>query len=91
LPAAGQDRAPRLNRGGEILTAFTSRDVEAAGELSLARLDDDDAPPAVTCHSQDHYAIRRGHTGKVAGRLAETAAAASGEEAEQTPALLGAG
>ena len=73
------------------MTTFTSRDVEAADELALARLDDDGAPPAVTCHSQDHYAIHRGHTGKVAGRLAETAAAASGEEAEQTPALLGAG
>jgi hypothetical protein len=57
------------------VTTFTSRDAAAADELALARLD----------------AIRRGHTGKVAGRLAETAAAASGEEAEQTPALLGAG
>ena len=73
------------------MTTFTSRDPGAADELALARLDDDGAPPAVTCHSQDHYAIRRGHTGKVAGRLAETAAAASGEEAEQTPTLFGAG
>ena len=73
------------------MNTFTSRDAGAADELALARLDDDGAPPAVTCHSQDHYAIRRGHTGKVVGRLAETAAAASGEEAEQTPTLFGAG
>jgi hypothetical protein len=73
------------------VTTFTSRDAAAAGELALARLDDDGAPLAVTCHSQDHSAIRRGHTGKVAGRLAQTAAAASGAEAEQTPTLPGAG
>jgi hypothetical protein len=73
------------------VNAFTSRDAAAADELALARLDDDGAPPAVTGHSQDHYAIRRGYAGKVAGRLAETAAAASGEEAQQTPTLLGAG
>jgi len=91
MPAAGPDRAAPGYRGGDIVNTFTSRDVEAADRLALARLDDDGAPPAVTCHSQDHYAIHRGHTGKVAGRLAETAAAASGEEAEQTPALLGAG
>jgi hypothetical protein len=41
--------------------------------------------------SHGHHAIGRGHAGKPAGRLAETAAAACGEEAEQTPALLGAG
>jgi methyl coenzyme M reductase alpha subunit len=73
------------------VNTFTSRDAGAAGELALARLDDDGAPPAVTGHSHGHYAIRRGHTEKVAGRLAQTAAAASGEEAEQTPTLLGAG
>jgi hypothetical protein len=77
MPAAGPDRAAPGYRGGDIVTTFTSRDAGAADELALARLDDD--------------AIRRGHTGKVAGRLAETAAAASGEEAEQTPTLLGAG
>jgi hypothetical protein len=55
------------------VTTFTSRDAGASDELALARLDDDGAPPPVTCHSQDHYAIRQGHTGKVAGRLAETA------------------
>ena len=91
MPAAGPDRAAPGYRGGDIVNTFTSRDVEAADELALARLDDDGAPPAVTGHSQDHYAIRRGHTGKVADRLAETAAAASGEEAEQTPTLLGVG
>jgi hypothetical protein len=77
------------------VTAFTSRDVEAADRLALARLDDDGAPPAVTwpqiSDSQGHHAIGRGHTGKPADRPAVTAAAASGEEAEQTPALLGAG
>lgn len=73
------------------MNTVTSRDAGAADELALARLDDDGAPPAVTCHSHDHYAIRRGHTGKVAGRLAKTAAATSGAEAEQTPTLLGAG
>ena len=91
MPAAGPDQAAPGYRGGDIVNTFTSRDAEAAGELALARLDDDGAPLAVTCRSQDHYAIRRGHTQKVAGRLAETAAAASGEEAEQTPTLLGAG
>ena len=77
------------------MSAFTSRDVEAAGELALARLDDDGAPPPVTwpqaCDSHDRDAIRQGRIGQVAGRLAQTAAAASGEEAEQTPALPGAG
>jgi hypothetical protein len=41
--------------------------------------------------SHDRDAIRRGRIGPVAGRLAETAAIASGEAAEQTPALPGAG
>jgi hypothetical protein len=41
--------------------------------------------------SHDRDAIRPGRIGQVAGRLAQAAAAASGEEAEQTPALLGAG
>jgi hypothetical protein len=75
--------------------AFSSRDAGAAGRLALARLDDDGAPPPVTWpqagDSHDRDAIRRGRIGQVAGRLAQTAAAASGEEAEQTPALLGAG
>ena len=77
------------------MSAFTSRDVEAADRLALARLDDDGAPPPVTwpqaCDSHDRDAIRQGRIGQVAGRLAQTAAAASGEEAEQTPALPGAG
>jgi hypothetical protein len=77
------------------VNTFSCRDVEAADELALARLDDDGAPAAVTrpqiSDSQGHHAIRRGHSGKVAGRLAETAAAASGKEAEQTSALFGAG
>lgn len=77
------------------MSAFTSRYVEAADRLALARLDDDGAPPPVTwpqaCDSHDRDAIRRGRIGQVAGRLAQTAAAASGEEAEQTPALPGAG
>jgi len=30
------------------VNTFSSRDVEAADELALARLDDDGAPPAVT-------------------------------------------
>jgi hypothetical protein len=55
------------------MNTLTSRD---AGELALARLDDDGAPPAVTRpqinDSQDHHAIRRGRTGKVAGSQAET-------------------
>jgi hypothetical protein len=64
------------------VSAFSSRDVEAAGELALARLDDDGAPPSVTWpqagDSHDRDAIRRGRIGQVAGRLAQTAAAASG-------------
>ncbi|HUZ36332.1 MAG TPA: hypothetical protein VMV17_08380 [Streptosporangiaceae bacterium] len=59
--AAGQDQAPRLNRSGDSMNVFISRDLEAADRLALARLDDDGAPPA------------------------------SGEVAEQAPALLGAG
>jgi hypothetical protein len=77
------------------VTAFTSRAAAAADRLALARLDDDGAPPPVTWpqagDSHGHHATGRGHSGQVAGRLAQTAAAASGEEAEQTPALLGAG
>ena len=77
------------------MSTFTSRDIEAADELALARLDDDGAPPPVTWpragDSHDRDAIRRGRIGQVAGRLAQAAAAASGEEAEQTPALLGIG
>jgi hypothetical protein len=77
------------------VTAFTSRDVEAADRLALARLDDDGAPPPVTWplarDSHDRDAIRRGRIGQVAGRLAQTAATASGEVAGRTPALPGAG
>ncbi len=77
------------------MNTFTSRGAEAASELALAQLDDNGAPPAVprphNSDSHGHHAIRQDHTGKVADRLAETAAAASAEEAEQTPALLGAG
>ncbi len=77
------------------MTTVTSRDAGTAGELALARLDDDGAPPAVTwpqvSGGQDHHAIRRGRAAKAAGRPAPAAAAASDEEAEQTPALLGAG
>jgi hypothetical protein len=77
------------------VTTFSSRDVEAADWLALARLDDDGAPPAVTWpqagDSHDRDAIRRGRIGQVAASPAQTPAAASGEEAEQTPALLGVG
>lgn len=82
------------------MTAFTSRDVEAADRLALARLDDDGAPPPVTwplardSHDRDSHdrdATRRGRIGQVAGRLAQTAATASGEVAGRTPALPGAG
>jgi hypothetical protein len=63
------------------VSAISSRGVEAAGELALARLDDDGAPAAVTgpqvSNSHGHHAIGRGHTGKPAGRLAETAAPGS--------------
>lgn len=77
------------------MTAFSSRDVEAAGGLALARLDDDGAPPPVTWppagEGHDRDAIRRGRIGQVAASPAETPAIASGEEAEQTPALFGVG
>jgi hypothetical protein len=77
------------------VNTFSSRNVEAADRLALARLDDDGAPPAVTRPqaggSHDRDAIRRGRIGQVAASPAEIAAIASGEEAEQTPALLGAG
>jgi hypothetical protein len=77
------------------MSAFSSRDAGAADRLALARLDDDGAPPPVTRpqagDSHDRDAIGLGRIGQMAGRLAETAAIASGEEAEQTPALLGAG
>jgi hypothetical protein len=77
------------------VNVFTSRDLEAADRLALARLDDDGAPPTVTrpqagdSHGRD--AIRRGRTGQVAASQAESAAIASSEVAEQTPALLGVG
>lgn len=77
------------------MSNFTSRDAAAAGRLALARLDDDGAPPPVTWpqagDSHDRDASRRGRIGQVAGRLAQAAAAAPGEEAEQTPTLPGAG
>jgi hypothetical protein len=77
------------------VSAFSSRDVEAVGELALARLDDDGAPLPVTWpqagDSHDRDAIRRGRIGQVAASPAQTAAIASGEVAEQTPALLGVG
>jgi hypothetical protein len=95
MPAAGPDRAAPGYRDGDIVSAFTSRAAGAADRLALARLDDDGAPPPVTWpragDSHDRDAIGRGRIGQMAGRLAQTAAAASGEEAEQTPALLGAG
>jgi hypothetical protein len=77
------------------MTALTLRDVEAADELALARLDDDGAPPLVAwpqagdSHGRD--ANRRGRIGQVAASPAQTPAIASGGVAEQTPALLGAG
>jgi hypothetical protein len=77
------------------MTTFTSRDAGAADELALARLDDDGAPPPVTWpqagDSHGRGAIRRGRIGQVAASPAQTAAIASGEVAEQTPALPGAG
>jgi hypothetical protein len=77
------------------MNAFTSRDLEATGRLALARLDDDGAPPAVTRPqaggSDERDAIRPGRIGQVAASQAGTAAIASGEVAEQTPALLGVG
>jgi hypothetical protein len=66
MPAEGPDRAGPGYRSGEIVSTFTSRDVEAADELALARLDDDGAPSAVTwpqhSDSHGHHAIRQGHT-----------------------------
>jgi hypothetical protein len=77
------------------VSAFTPSEVEAADRLGLARLDDDGAPPPVTWpqagDSYDRGAIRRGRIGQVAASPAQTAAIASGERAEQTPALPGAG
>lgn len=77
------------------MNAFTSRDLEADDELALARLDDDGAPPPVTRlqagDSHDRDPIRRCRIGQAAASQAQTPAAASGEVAEQTPALLGVG
>ena len=78
------------------MSAFTSRDVEAADRLALARLDDDGAPPPVTwpqardSHDPSRDAIRRGRIGQVAASPAQTAAIASGEVAGQPAALPGA-
>jgi hypothetical protein len=76
------------------VSAVSSRGAGAAAEPALAR-PDDGAPTAVTwpqiSDSHGHHAIGRGHAGKPAAELAETAAIASSEVAEQTPALLGAG
>ncbi|HEY6277193.1 MAG TPA: hypothetical protein VIX86_12775 [Streptosporangiaceae bacterium] len=74
---------------------FTSCDLEAVDRLALARLDDDGAPPAMTrpqvSDSHERDAIRPGRIGQLAASQAGTAAIASGEVAEQTPALLGVG
>jgi hypothetical protein len=99
LSAGTASRRPDLGapgyRGGDIVSAFRSRDVEAADELALAWLDDDGAPPPVTWpqagDSHDRDAIRRGRFGQVAASPAQAPAIASGEVAEQAPALLGAG
>jgi hypothetical protein len=48
MPVAGPDLGAPGYRGGDIVSAFRSRGVEAAGELAPARLDDDGAPAAVT-------------------------------------------
>jgi hypothetical protein len=51
------------------VSAFTSRDVDAADRLALARLDDDGAPPVTwpqAGDSHDRDAIRRGRIGQVA-------------------------
>jgi hypothetical protein len=75
------------------VSAFTSRDVDAADRLALARLDDDGAPPVTwpqAGDSHDRDAIRRRRIGQVATSPAQTAAIASGEVAGQTPALPGA-
>lgn len=42
------------------MNAFTSRDLEAADKLALARLDDDGAPPAVTRPQAETTAIAPG-------------------------------
>jgi hypothetical protein len=62
MPAAGPDQAAPGYRGGDIVNTFTSRDVETADELALARLDDDGAPPPVTWPQagDNRDAIRRG-------------------------------
>jgi hypothetical protein len=97
LPAASRKAGAGSARiaGRDIVSTFSSRDVEAADRLALARLDDDGAPPAVTSpqvgDSRDRDPIRRSHIGQVAASPAETAAIVSGEVAEQAPALLGAG
>jgi hypothetical protein len=50
------------------MTTFSSRDLEAADRLALARLDDDGAPPPVTWpqagDSHDRDAVRRGRIGE---------------------------
>jgi uncharacterized protein DUF5994 len=48
MRAAGLDRHRLGRRIGDIMTALTLRDVEAADSLALARLDDDGAPAALT-------------------------------------------
>jgi hypothetical protein len=78
----------------DSMDAFTSRDLEAAHWLALARLDDDGAPAATwpqAGDSHEHDAIRPGRTGQVAASQAETAANASRGVADQVPARLGAG
>ncbi len=73
---------------------FTSRDLEAADRLALARLDDDGAPAATWPQAGDSHerdAIRPGRTGQVAVSQAETVANASSRVADRAPAGLGAG
>ena len=65
LPAAGPDRAAPGYRGGDIVSAFPSRDAGAVGEPALARPDDDGAPPPVTWPRQRQPRPRRDPPGSL--------------------------
>ena len=95
IPDARRRTGSRAPRTPAVkMTALTSRDVEAADMLALARLDDDGAPPAPApqqaSDSHDLHALRQGHPGRVDATRAEPGTTAPGE-AVRTPALPGTG
>src|SRR5437764_8791363 len=89
MRAAGLDRRRLGRRSGDIMTALTLDDVEAADSLALARLDDDGAPVAVTSViSHGGAKTARSTPGAAAGAPAAIAAALPSARISFDPALI---